>query len=96
MMSSDILSLQKSGNDVFIRKISAGEWVKFTPEKNGKYLISETVAGEDYTYPSVYDSELNQINGNEKDIYDLKKDIRIIWEHHMIKRLHLLLNWYLP
>ena len=73
MMSSDILSLQKSGNDVFIRKISAGEWVKFTPEKNGKYLISETVAGEDYTYPSVYDSELNQINGNEKDIYDLKK-----------------------
>lgn len=33
MMSSDILSLQKSGNDVFIRKISAGEWVKFTPEK---------------------------------------------------------------
>ena len=89
MMSSDILSLQKSGNDVFIRKISAGEWVKFTPEKNGKYLISETVAGEDYTYPSVYDSELNQINGNEKDI-------RIIWEHHMIKRLHLLLNWYLP
>ena len=73
VMSSDILSLQKSGNDVFIRKISAGEWVKFTPEKNGKYLISETVAGEDYTYPSVYDSELNQINGNEKDIYDLKK-----------------------
>ena len=73
MMSSDILSLQKSGNDVFIRKISAGEWVKFTPEKNGKYLISETVAGEDYTYPSVYDSELNQINGNEKDIYNLKK-----------------------
>lgn len=73
VMSSDILSLQKSGNDVFTRKISAGEWVKFTPEKNGKYLISETVAGEDYTYPSVYDSELNQINGNEKDIYDLKK-----------------------
>lgn len=74
MMSSDILSLQKSGNDVFIRKISAGEWVKFTPEKNGKYLISETVAGEEYTRPDVYDSELNQIDNNEMtDVYDLKK-----------------------
>ena len=73
-MSSDILSLQKSGNDVFTRKVSAGEWVKFTPEKNGKYLISETVAGEDYTRPDVYDSELNQIDNNEMtDVYDLKK-----------------------
>lgn len=74
VMSSDILSLQKSGNDVFTRKVSAGEWVKFTPEKNGKYLISETVAGEDYTRPDVYDSELNQIDNNEMtDVYDLKK-----------------------
>lgn len=70
---SNVISLQKSGKDVYSGKVSAGKFGKFVPEKNGEYLFSVTVVGESYAWLHIYDSKLNEIMYGHRQIYDLKK-----------------------